>query len=166
MKKVFSIVAAMMVALFAMVSCGAVKSAQDGMAAGEAYGKAFTAANGDLQAIVNAYNEVGKAATPYLQDQIQISTFIVAVVQTAEGVSADCAGSYLAIAKKTSMDQGVDQSALIQAYIDSCKDKAAVTAAMDKFFAAITTPAPAQEEVPAADEEAAADGEASEEAAE
>jgi len=153
MKKIFSFVAALVVAMVVMVSCGSVKSANDGLEAGKAYAKAFEAANGDLSAIQAAYDAVAKGGAAYAGDQIQNAMYLTGALQSAEEKSADCAGSFLAIYKLACTNAGVDAAAIetgINNLSEGLKNKAAVKAACDNFVAAFTTPA--VEEVEEAEE--------------
>ncbi len=152
MKKFFSLAAALVVAMVMMVSCGAVKSAQDGMEAGKAFANAYTTAGGDLAQIGAAYDAVAKACTPYAADNVQTAMFMGGVLQSAEEKSADCAGAFLGLYNATAAAQGADVTAAINALIDAAKDKAAVKAAYDNFNANLAAAQQAAQEAAEAEE--------------
>ncbi len=135
MKKVFSIFAALVVAMTMMVSCGTVKSAKDGINAGEAFAKAYTAANGDLNQISAAYQNVAAACQAYQADPQETTTFLIGVLQSAEEKSLDCAGTFLACYASACAQMGVDATSSVNTLVETANNKAGVKAAYDKTLA-------------------------------
>ncbi len=153
MKKVFSIFAALVVAMTMMVSCGAVKSAKDGVVAGEAFAKAFASANGDVQQISNAYQNVAVAAQAYANDPKESTYFMTGVLQSCEEKSAECAGTFLAAYASACSQAGVDGNAMALQLAEFSENKAAVTQAYQQVLAAWAAEAQAAMEAAEAEAE-------------
>lgn len=138
MKKIYSFVAALVVAMVVLASCGSMKTANEGIEAGKAYAAAFEAAQGDLQKITTAYEESVNKGQAYANDNMQTVLFVTGMLQSAEEKSADCAGSFLAIYNKAAANNGQDAEASIAAFMENAiQDKAGVKAAYEKYLAAI-----------------------------
>ena len=162
MKKLFySLMAAV---LLFVAACGAVDGAKDGVAAGKEFAEAYKTANGDPQALVNAFNAVQtKYAVAHAQGgKAELAGYLGGVMsELEESGNSSVAGTFFGImlgnAQKTG--QGANE---VQAMVDNikeknAKDKAAFQAAVDQAVAWYTAPAaPAQE---TAEEPAEAEGE-------
>jgi len=133
MKKVYSFVAAMMVALFAMVSCGTVQSIKEGVEAGKVFADSYTAANGDLQQILAAYDVAANKGKAYASDQVQTAMFMSGVFNGAGDKSTESAGAFLAIYNKVSTAMGYDVTTTVNSFIDGSKNPDAIRAAYDNF---------------------------------